>query len=136
MLERISITLEKELIKAFDKLTSSKNYPNRSEAYRDLVRKALVQKEWDDNSFVVGVITLVYDHHQRQLQDRLTNIQHDYEDTVISTSHVHLNHHNCLEVVIVRGQSKNLREMADRMIGLRGVKDGALTPTSTGKKLI
>jgi CopG family nickel-responsive transcriptional regulator len=135
MAERFTTSLEPELLKQFDKFIDQHGYENRSEAVRDLIRRALITEEWKAGEEVVGVVTLVYDHHQRQLQDQITEVQHDFHHEVISTTHVHLDHHNCLEVVIVRGKAGKVREMAQRIITLRGVKDGNLTTTSTGRNL-
>ena len=134
-MERFSISMEDGLLKKFDHHLSGHGYSNRSEAVRDLVRKELVDEEWNAGEEVVGVITLVFDHHQRQLQDKLTEVQHDHHDMIISSSHVHLDHHNCLEVIIVKGEAGSVRELADRLKATRGVKSSELTSASTGQKL-
>ena len=126
MLERFSVSLDSELLHAFDDHIQKHRYTNRSEAVRDLLRKVLIRQEWDSGGPVVGVISLVYDHHQRQLQDRLTAIQHDHHDLVVSTTHIHLDHDDCLEVIIARGPAPAVRAMADSMIAIRGVKSGDL----------
>ena len=131
MTERFSISLEEDLLARFETYLTEHGYRNRSEAIRDLIRKALIADEWDAGKEVVGVLTLVYDHHQRQLQDRITDIQHDFHELVISTTHIHLDHHNCLEVGILKGAAGNVRNMADQLIALRGVKSGDLTTTGT-----
>jgi CopG family nickel-responsive transcriptional regulator len=102
---------------------------------RDLIRGKLIHEEWEQDSEVVGVVTLVYDHHQANLQDRLTEAQHDFYHLITSSTHVHMDHHNCLEVTIVKGQASKVRELAEQMIALRGVKSGNLTMTSTGGEL-
>jgi CopG family nickel-responsive transcriptional regulator len=134
-MERFSISMEDGLLKKFDRHLKQHGYSNRSEAVRDLVRAALIAEEWKADEEVVGVITLVFDHHQRQLQDKLTDIQHGYHDMVVSATHVHLDHHNCLEVIIVKGESGNVRKMADQLKATRGVKSSELTAASTGRKL-
>jgi len=134
-MERFSISMEKDLLVKFDHHLSGHGYSNRSEAVRDLVRKALVDEEWDAGEEVVGVITLVFDHHQRQLQDKLTEVQHDHHELIISSTHVHLDHDNCLEVIIVKGEAGSVRELANRLKATRGVKTSELTSASTGKKL-
>lgn len=134
-MERFSISMESDLLNKFDGHLTNRGYSNRSEAVRDMVRKALVDEEWASGEEVVGVITLVFDHHQHQLQDKLTDIQHDHHDMIISSTHVHMDHHNCLEVIIVRGDALKIREMADRLKATRGVKSGELTAASTGNKL-
>lgn len=135
MLERFSVSLDDKLLAQFDAYIADRKYENRSEAVRDLIRRALVQQDWEANKHVVGVISLVYDHHQRQLQDRLTEIQHEYHHDVVSTTHIHLSHDDCLEVIIVRGKASRVRALADQLIALRGVKDGALNMSSTGEHL-
>ena len=135
MLRRFSISLEENLSEIFDTYIKSHRYTNRSEAIRDLIRKALVENECEADTTVMGVISLVYDHHQRQLQGRLTEIQHDYHHHIVSTTHVHMDHHNCLEVIIVQGNALEVQELADKLIASRGVRDGNLAMNSTGKSL-
>jgi CopG family nickel-responsive transcriptional regulator len=135
MLKRFSVSLERQLLEKFDDYISRHGYSNRSEAIRDLIRKRLVNEQWADNSKVVGVVTLVYDHHQAQLQERITELQHNYYKLITSTTHVHMDHHNCLEVTIVKGGAMLVQELAENMIALRGVKTGNLTMSSTGDDL-
>lgn len=135
MLKRFSISLEENLLESFDHYIRAQSYNNRSEAIRDLIRKSLVRQAWDGDANVMGVITLVYDHHQHQLQEKVTEVQHDHHHQIVSTTHVHMDHHNCLEVIIVRGNAKEVQELADRLIALRGVRDGNLAMSSTGKDL-
>ena len=135
MLRRFSISLEDNLLDTFDAYIRSHRYNNRSEAIRDLIRKALIKKEWEADKMVMGVISLVYDHHQHQLQEKVTEVQHDYHHHIVSTTHVHMDHNNCLEVIIVRGKALELKELADKLITLRGVRDGSLAMSSTGKAL-
>ena len=134
-MERFSVSLPDKLLADFDLFLAKRGYENRSEAIRDLIRAALIREEWASDEQVVGVISMVFDHHQRQLQDRITDIQHDYGDIVISATHVHLDHHNCLEVVIVKGRAIKIQEMADRVRAVRGIKDASLNMSSTGKSL-
>ncbi len=135
MLKRFTISLEENLLDDFDLYIQARSYSNRSEAIRDLIRKALVKTEWEADKDVMGVISLVYDHHQHQLQEKVTEVQHDFHHHIVSTTHVHMDHHNCLEVIIVRGKAKELQELADKLISLRGVRDGNLAMSSTGKAL-
>ncbi len=135
MLKRFSVSLEEHLLEKFDDYISSHGYSNRSEAIRDLIRKELVNKEWEQDSEVVGVVTLVYNHHQSRLQERITELQHRYYELITSTTHVHMDHHNCLEVTIVKGKASKVRVLAEGMIALRGVKNGNLTMSSTGGHL-
>jgi CopG family transcriptional regulator, nickel-responsive regulator len=135
MMERFTISLETELLKGFDGYLREHKYNNRSEAVRDLIRQSLVRQEWDADDEVVGVITLVYSHNQRQLQDRLTEVQHVFHHRVVSTTHIHLDDDNCLEVIIARGKASQLRSLAQQLIALRGVKNGSLNTSSTGKHI-
>lgn len=135
MLKRFSISLEENLLESFDEYIETQSYNNRSEAIRDLIRKSLVKREWETDSKVMGVITLVYDHHQHQLQEKVTEVQHDYHHHIVSTTHVHMDHHNCLEVIIVKGNAQEVQDLADKLIALRGIRDGNLAMSSTGKDL-
>lgn len=135
MLKRFSISLEDNLLTDFDRYIDQQQYNNRSEAIRDLIRKVLVRKEWETDKQVMGVISLVYDHHQHQLQKKVTEIQHDSHQHIVSTTHVHMDHDNCLEVIIVRGKAGAIRKLADQLIALRGVRDGNLSMSSTGSEL-
>ena len=133
---RFGISLESPLLKRFDRLVKKKGYASRSEAIRDLIRDSLVTEEWkSDNIETVGTITLVYSHDTRELNDVLNDIQHHYHQLVISTTHIHLDGHNCLEVIIVKGKSEDIKTVADKLIGTKGVKHGKLTATTTGKRL-
>lgn len=135
-LTRFGISLDEELLGMFDSQIESKGYGNRSEAIRDLIRDSLVRDKWKAGSEeVVGTITIVYSHDTRELADNLTDIQHESHAAVISTMHIHLDGHNCLEVLVVRGPGKQIKRIADRIIGTRGVKHGKLTVTTTGKDL-
>lgn len=132
---RFSVSLSSDLLDQFDALLEEKGYTNRSEGIRDLIRDFLVQREVEKNKEVVGVVSLVYDHHVRELTDKLIQQQHDSEAEVISSMHVHLDHHNCLEVIVAKGRGEILRRFADRLIGTRGVKHGKFVLTSTGTKI-
>ncbi|ADH87337.1 nickel-responsive transcriptional regulator NikR [Desulfurivibrio alkaliphilus] len=133
MLKRFSVSLEDGLLADFDEFIKRRQYTNRSEAIRDLIRREFVQEEWGEDKEVIGVISLVYDHHQFQILERINDIQHDHHQMITSTTHVHMDHDNCLEILIVRGQASAVRQLADRLIALRGVKDGHLAMSSTGK---
>jgi CopG family nickel-responsive transcriptional regulator len=135
-IERFSVSLEGELLKAFDEYIDQMGYTSRSEAVRDLIRDKLVVREWQDpKAEGVGVVTLVYDHHQRDLPEKLTQLQHRFFREIVSTTHIHLDRHNCLEVIIVRGQARTLQSIADLLISTKGVKHGRLLATTTGKTL-
>lgn len=133
---RFAVSLPEKLLESFDKIIAKKNYPSRSEAIRDLIRAHLVEQEWTEgNKEVVGTITIVYNHETRELLDKLMDFQHHHYNFIISSTHIHLNEHNCLEVLIVKGKAKDIKEVADKLISIRGVKHGKLTTTSTGKSL-
>jgi len=135
-LKRFEVSIEERLLDAFDKLISRRGYHNRSEAIRDLIRDRLVEEEWaSGNREVMGTITLVYDHHTRELQSRMTELQHQHHAHVISTLHVHMDHHNCLEVLVVRGRPREIRALSDGLISLKGVKHGRLNATTAGRSL-
>lgn len=130
-LARIGVAIDEDLLKKFDELNARRGYANRSEAFRDLIRDALVQeKAAEPDAQVVGALTLVYDHHVRLLQERLTHMQHEHHAEIISTLHVHLDHHHCLEVLVLRGRSSRVRAIADRLIATKGVQHGRLTLTT------
>ena len=133
---RFGVSLEKELLDKFDKLIKEKKYPNRSEAIRDLIRENLVKREWVEGKEVVGSITLVFDHHKRELVNILTDIQHDFHPLIISSQHIHLDHDNCLEIIVVRGKPGEVRELSDKLRSTKGVKYGALSIATTGKELV
>ena len=135
MLKRFSISLDEQLLEQFDDYIRPRGYSNRSEAVRDLIRKVLVNEEWEQDSEVVGVVSIVYNHHQPQLQEKITELQHKYHQLITSTTHVHMEHHNCLEVTIVKGRATLVRELAENLMALRGVKDGNLAMSSTGGHL-
>ena len=132
---RFGVSLEKKLLDEFDMLIKKKNYSNRSEAFRDLIRQELVKEEWVKSGEVVGAITLVYDHHKRELVNKLTDIQHDFQGTIISTQHIHLDHDNCLELIAVKGPAADITKLADTLKSVKGVKHGTLSMSSTGKGL-
>jgi len=130
---RIGVAIDEDLLGQFDGLLERKGYSNRSEAFRDLIRDALVREETTDpEREAVGTLTLVYDHHVRQLADKLTDMQHDHFREIISTLHVHMDHDNCLEVLVLRGRAGAIRRIADKLVSTKGVKHGRLTLTTAG----
>src|SRR3989338_3523264 len=130
---RFGVSLNEKLLDGFDRLISKKGYTNRSEAIRDLIRDSLVKDEWEeDTRETVGTITLVYDHHTRELTHTLTDLQHQHHKSIISTTHIHLDQHNCLEVLVVKGKGGDIKAIADKVIGTKGVKHGKLSATTTG----
>ena len=135
-LTRFGVSLDEELLEPFDALCAVKGYSNRSEAIRDLIRKALVAEEWQQaDGQGAGTLTLVYNHHKNDLARRLTQMQHDEHDIIIATLHVHLDHHNCLEVLILKGEAARVRALADKLISCKGVKHGTFSGTTTGQDL-
>jgi len=133
---RFGVSIDEKLLRRFNKLISHKGYTNRSEAIRDLIREHLVEEEWDkEDKETVGTINLVYNHETRELADTLIDLQHHYCSEIISTMHIHLDEHNCLEVLIVKGKAKKIREIADKLISTKGVKYGRLTAATSGKEL-
>jgi CopG family transcriptional regulator, nickel-responsive regulator len=138
MLERIGVSLEDELLTQFDKLIAEKGYVNRSEAIRDLIRDALVQRSWSESDVReerVAVVTLVYDHDSSSLAQKLAHIQHENHKAVVSALHVHMDEHNCLEVLVLRGRAKEVVRMGEGLVSTKGVKYGKLVPATTGQDL-
>jgi CopG family nickel-responsive transcriptional regulator len=132
-LERFGVSIEDEILSRFDELVKERGYPSRSEAIRDLIRQEFVKAEWaDPDTEVIGTITIVYEHHEHELANTLTEIQHEYHHNIICTTHVHLDAHNCLEVIVVRGKSQDVRKVASILIAAHGVKHGQLVSTTTG----
>lgn len=132
---RFGVSLPENLITKFDQHIHNKEYPNRSEAIRDLIRKTLIEEEIAGDQSVIGVLHLLFDHHKRDLSDKLTDIQHDHHDVIISSTHVHLDHNNCLEVIMLKGKASVIRSLSNRMIATKGVKHGQLYLTSQGTEL-
>ena len=133
---RFGVSLDESLLAKFDRVIGRKGYTNRSEAIRDLIRDSLVREQWElGTEQAVGTITLVYSHDVPDLADRLTDLQHAHYRSIISALHVHLDPHHCLEVLILRGKAKDLKAIADRLIGTRGVKHGTFSATAEGRAL-
>ena len=127
VLSRIGVALDSDLLKRFDDFIGKLGYTNRSEAFRDLIRDKLIAAQTTaPNATVVGTVTLIYDHHAHGVTEKLTELQHEHHDLVVSTSHAHLDHDACLEVLIVHGKSAEVEEFAGRLIGLKGVQHGKL----------
>jgi CopG family nickel-responsive transcriptional regulator len=135
-LKRFGVSIDSSLITRFDKYIKAKDYRNRSEAIRDLIRAVLVEEEWTKTKEpVAGAIVLVYDHHKRELVDKLLNIQHSYTNNIISSQHVHLDHDNCLEIIVVRGRINELNNIASKLKAIKGVKHATLTKSTLGKNI-
>ena len=134
-LARFGVSLDQELLGKFDRLIREKKYTNRSEAFRDLIREDLVKAEWKKNKEIVGAITLIYDHHKRELVNKLMDIQHDFGGIIISSQHIHLDHNNCLEIIAVKGFSEEAQKLANSLKSVKGVKHGTLSLSTTGKDI-
>jgi len=136
VVERFSVSINRDLLRQFDRMVKEKGYQNRSLAVADMVRSQIVEHEQQmTDGEAVGTVTLVYDHHTAHVQESLTEIQHDHGHSIVSALHVHLDHHNCLEVLVVRGRGSAVKSLADRLIAAKGVKHGKLTLTTTGEGL-
>jgi CopG family nickel-responsive transcriptional regulator len=136
VLSRIGIALDSDLLKRFDRSIGRRGYTNRSEAFRDLIRDRLVTEQTAaPDATVVGTVTLIYDHHAHGVSEKLTELQHAHHELVVSTSHAHLDHDSCLEVLIVHGKSAQVSKFADRIIGLKGVQHGRLVMTVPADRL-
>jgi CopG family transcriptional regulator, nickel-responsive regulator len=135
-LVRFGVSIPDDLLDKFDILIAEQGYTNRSEAIRDLIRNRFVEDEWSrSEEDVVGTVTVVYNHEQSELAQKLTEIQHRKHDLIISSVHVHLDQHNCLEVLIMRGAPAEVKKAGELLISTRGVKHGKITMTTTGKEL-
>ncbi len=133
-LVRFGVSIDEHLLDQFDEHIAEKSYVNRSEALRDLIRGALVEDQWDaGDAEAIGTVTLVYDHHSHDLADKLSDHQHTHHEEIVSTLHVHLDADHCLEVVVLRGVARDLRRIADGLIGTKGVKHGRFVATTTGE---
>jgi CopG family nickel-responsive transcriptional regulator len=131
-MKRFSVSLEDDLLRRFDEYLRERSFKNRSEAVRDLIRDAFLRREWEEDGNVIGVISLVYDHATPQLQSKITGLQHDFHERIISTTHVHVDHENCLEIIIVSGMASNISSLADRLQAIRGVRNCNLSVTAAG----
>lgn len=129
---RFGVSLEKELLDALDAYTGENHFSNRSQALRHLISRNLVSKKWKSNEIVAGSVTLLYDHHKREVLNNLTEIQHHYHDVILSSQHIHLDHDNCLEIIAMKGRAPVLKELADRLIAVKGIHHGQLTMSSAG----
>jgi len=129
---RISISIEENVIKQFDDLTQRQGFPTRSEAIKHLIRSALVQQQWKQGDVIAGVITLIYDHHKSQLTQKIVEAQHDFGDLVICSQHAHLDHHNCMENIIVRGRVEQIQQLHRALSAIKGMKHTVLSMTTTG----
>ncbi|MFA4854886.1 MAG: nickel-responsive transcriptional regulator NikR [Candidatus Omnitrophota bacterium] len=130
---RFGVSIDKSLLTKFDSFIKDKEYTNRSEAFRDLIRRELVQKQWQGDHEIAGAITLIYNHHKRELVNKLMDIQHDFGGVIISAQHIHLDHDNCLEIIAVKGRPGEAQKLADSLSSVKGVKHGTLSMSTTGR---
>lgn len=128
---RFGVSLEEELLEALDKFTEENLFKNRSQAIRHLINNTLVKEKWEGDQVVAGSITLVFDHHRRELVNKLTNIQHIYHDAILSSLHFHLEHDLCMEIIAVKGKASELTRLADNLISVKGIEHGKLTMTKS-----
>lgn len=133
---RFGVSLEKELLELFDNHIKRQRSGNRSQAIANLIREELIRQEWLEDKIIAGVITLVYNHHQRELVTRLTDIQHDYHQAIITSQHIHLDHDNCFEIIVVTGKATLLQELTELLKASKGVKHASLTLATTGKDIV
>ncbi|MCC6143689.1 MAG: nickel-responsive transcriptional regulator NikR [Candidatus Hydrogenedentes bacterium] len=134
-LVRLSFSIEKPLYKRLERLMRASRNQNRSEFLRDLIRGRLVEQAWELNEEALGTITLIYNHHVRQLSDKLTDLQHEHHHNIMATTHVHLDHDNCAEMIMVKGRADDIRKLAEALGSQKGVLHAALSMSSTGKRL-
>ncbi len=132
-LSRFGVSLEKGLLDRFDQVIQKRNYTNRSEAIRDLIRQELVKKQWQKGREIAGAVIFIYDHHKRELLNKVTDVQHDFQKVIISTQHIHLDHNNCLEIVALRGNPKDAQRLTNSIKSIKGVRHAALSMSTTGK---
>jgi len=132
---RISISIEEDIMERFDEMVKNQGFPTRSEAVKHLIRSALVQKQWEEGDVIAGVITLIYDHHKSQLMQKIVEAQHEFGELVICSQHAHLDHHNCMENIIVRGPVEQIQQLHQALSAVKGMKHTVLSMTTTGKDI-
>ncbi len=130
---RFGVSIDKELLERYDEKIKFDNYSNRSNAIADLIREELIKQEWQEDKIITGVITIVFDHHKRDLVSNLTNIQHYHHDIIISSQHIHLDHNYCFEIVVVKGKPKELKNLCTKLKAAKGVKHANLNLATTGE---
>lgn len=134
-LARLSFSIEQPLLERLERLLQDSRYQNRSEFIRDMIRQQLVDQEWERNELALGTVTILYDHHVRQLSEKLTDLQHDHHEAILATTHVHLTHHLCAEMIMVKGRADLIRDLANRLRQQKGVLHATLSMSSTGERL-
>ena len=134
-LARLSFSIEKPLLERLEHMVAEGNYGNRSEFIRDMIRDRLVAEAWEKNEEALGTVTILFDHHSRNLSEKLIDLQHDFEGTIMASTHVHLTHHLCAEMIMVRGRAGQIRALTDALHQLKGVLHATLSMSSTGRAL-
>jgi CopG family nickel-responsive transcriptional regulator len=127
--KRFGVSLENEILKELDNYVAENQFPNRSQAIRHLIEKNIIEKKWLCNNKVAGAVVLVYDHHKREIDTKMNDVQHQFHHLIMSSQHIHLNHDTCLETIAVKGKARELTELADKLIAIKGVKHGKLVMT-------
>ena len=127
--KRFGVSLDEDILNDLDKFVIHSHFGNRSQAIRHLIKESLVSEKWDNNKIVAGAIVIVYDHHKRELNNKLMQVQHDSHELILSTQHIHIEHDLCLETIAVKGKAKQLLTLADKIIGTKGIKHGKLVMT-------
>lgn len=133
---RVSLSLEQSLLDELEKMVRHSRYTNRSEFVRDMIRDRMVSRDWEQDREALGTVTMIYDHHQRGLSERLTELQHDHHKEILVTTHLHLDRHMCAEVVVIKGKASRIRQIADDLKQQRGVLHASLSISSTGEHLV
>jgi len=129
---RFGVSIEPDLLHKFDKIIKKKGYKNRSEAIRDIIRKNLIAETTEDpNSEAIGTLTMIYDHHAGNLTNKLLDLQHHHHKEILTTTHIHVDHDNCLEVLVLKGKTRNIQKLADNIKSLKGIKHGELVITES-----
>lgn len=129
---RVTVSIDEPLLEQFEQFIKDNGFPSRSEGIKSIMRKALVEDEWQNDTEVAAAVTIVYDHHKSNIMQRLTEIQHDFGDMVVCTQHVHLDHHNCMEVLILKGQSQQIKSFYNALKSVKGLKHSSLSASTTG----
>jgi CopG family nickel-responsive transcriptional regulator len=132
---RFGVSMEEKLLKEFDALLAKEGYKNRSEAIRGIIRERFVEEEWEKGEIVAGCIMMVYDHRKRELVQRITDVQHDFHHSIISSQHVHMDHDNCLEIIVLKGMVENIQALFTAIKSLKGIKYVSISRATTGSKI-
>lgn len=135
-LVRFGVSIDKSLLKKFDSFIRNRSYTNRSEAFRDMIRKELIQSKWEMTDQIAGALTIIYNHHRRELLNKITNLQHEFQEVIISSTHIHLDHDNCMEIIALMGNPDKIKKLADALRAVKGVKHGVLSVVGTKEEIM